>query len=342
MTRKYIQITLLTPALFFLILNNAVCHEVDRDVIAFSKSNFYSGDMAKIINIAEIDSDICIFDYRGMYVVEKESRNLKNVVLFKDGSLCSLKKPIVYGKENVPPILLVRGTDFNVGVKNFSGDDIWMFSPKIDSTIYSMVSGDINNDGESEYYVATDQGLYSLNSEGKVFWKKMGMVYDVAISEKTDAMKSNIVTISSENSIQYRNYEGVIVNETKPDVKMYSIQITDWPKQNYFLTSSKNTIYILDNKGNIYLSYELDNFIFGLKGVSFLSRKKDSHIFAVLSSFRADLGQTMLCIFSDQKLIYKELLKATNGLTAAKDSNSGEYFLIVGDGPGKTVKYSQR
>jgi hypothetical protein len=50
--------------------------------------------------------------------------------------------------------------------------------------------------------------------------------------------------------------------------------------------------------------------------------------------------RSILCIFSpDKKLVYKEVLHRTRGLTAIPVDNSTSEILLVGDGAGKVYSY---
>lgn len=310
-----------------------------------NKSIFYSSQMMAIRNLVQQnfdstpDAELAVFDQQKMHIVDPKNRKVKNIVKF-NRDIGVLRPTIIKPHETSKYYILSAENDFGL-MDNF-GNQLWQYNQDDENLrINSMVGDDLDSDGNLEFYAATNRGLHKLSFSGEKIWEKSGWIYDVKISKKNDGKPSMIVTVCHDGKIQYRNNNGILIRELKPQIKIYRIEIVDWPNYGNILASSGKNIIIIDSFGKVFLKHKLNYHIFSIRGTIIKIGKKGDPFLAVISNFGSSIAKTMLCVFSPKKeLIYKELLYKTNGLLAFRDDVLGEECLLVGNGPGQVYKYS--
>jgi len=310
-----------------------------------SKTLFYEADMPWVsyITEGELDSypgtEIAIIG-RDLRIIDKATGKLKSKVIKLPDKVSN--EALIGLKRNGQYEIIAQGGGYgNVGLLDKDGKILWIYRPDPDLPPFSMTAGDINHDGEYEFYVATDEGLEQLNHSGQKVWKKGDWVYDVAVYDAGSKEDSFVITILHNGDIKFRDYKGNLLREMKSRIKAHDIELCSWPTPGHILIRNGRSFYILDFNGKIIFRYKLGFFsipseIFGIRGTAVKLFKDKKSYLAVVVKFRSSSGLSMLLVFSPEgKLVYKEMIKVTTGLVAIESPYpDGEEVLLVGDGPG--------
>jgi hypothetical protein len=286
------------------------------------------------------DIEIGILDQLSMHVVNPKNGELKGKIRFNGWTSGILRPEIIYTPKKERYYVVARGPVSDVGLMDNRGNRQWIYKPPPGIIINKMAAGDLNRDGEFEFYVATNKGLSKLNFMGKELWRKGEFACDVEVYETNKSKTSLIAIVNFSGNIQFRTYNGQIINEITPKIKINDLEFIEWPERKNILTRSGSNIIVLNLKGDVIFSYNLDKDIFLIRGVvTNFSNSKRKYL-AILADFSSSLGQSMLCIFSNEgRLIFKELIKTSSGLASISLPFSNNEALFVGNGPGKVYKY---
>jgi len=284
------------------------------------------------------DLEIGIFGQLSMHIVDPISKDTKFKVKI-DWSSGVLRPDVIFSDIDKQFKIMSRGTVSDVGLMDNIGKPLWSYKPS-GVIINTMAAGDLDRNGELEFYVATHGGLHQLNHLGKELWVIGGFVHDVEVLYPGKDKIPLVVTINFDNQIQFRNYSGKLVRELNPRIQINDIELVEWPAPEHILTRSDSSFYIMDWDGNIAFKHNLNRHIYAIRGTSVHFKDNQDPYFAVVAKFSSTTGQAMLCIFSpDRKLFYKELINSTTGLLAISTPRSKREVLLVGDGPGRVYKY---
>ena len=324
--------------------------EIIKGENLLKKTLFYQADMSEITYIAQgpldeqqgLDIGICSFE--GMYIVDPSNGSLKSKVEFSR-------------RWGIEAIHIDKDGDFKitlydhngtVGLLGVNGRPLWMYKFGEKERVNGIASGDLDRNGELEFYVATHDGLYQLNTSGKILWKKSDTAYDVTIFNP-GGKEDPLVVARCPHSIfrgihylQFRNYRGELIKEVKPKVDIIGIEFVQWP-QDWHIVTRNNNFYVLDLEGNIFLKDEIGFAIFDHRATTVRFFEEQSPYLAVVGRLSATFHRSILCIYSpDKKVFYKEIIGTTTGLLAKKSPQSKCETLLVGDGPGKVYEYKPR
>ncbi len=336
---------------FFIALTLISCVPGKNKIIIgenfLSKTLFYEAPMTNITSIvignidSHPDSDIGIFDQFGLYVINPESGALKSEIKFNITTGVIEPKIIYTDKDGHFEIM-----DKSDGrLIDQTGNIIWTYKNPV---IYSMDAGVRNHDSAVEFFVATGIGLHGLKHDGEELWQKNSGVYDVAVHNPDNGEKPFVITTKDGGHLQFRDFDGNILRDVKPQVKMHDIELINWPNAWNILTRSDSNIIILNFEGKVIFEHKLKNFfkdynIFEIRGITVKFYENQNPYLAIVTRFRSSSGKSMLSVFDPEgKLVYKELLNVTTGLTAKRSTSSKNEDLLVGDGPGKVYIYRLR
>jgi hypothetical protein len=329
--------------LFFMIillLSTSTCSDQnalngDQKII---KSLFYeSKNLSSIVAITfEKENSVFIFGQRSMHWVNKRTKQLESVVKFAWPT--SLLRPdIAFIKDDY--MIVSRGPVSELGVMNSKGEKKWIFKNNSEILPNTMSFGDLNKDGLLEFYIATNKGVFQLDTEGHVFWKRGDESYDVEVVKY--GKESFIASVCNNGLIECRDFKGILRKTIKTSILVYDIECVDWLGFSNILTYSGNRIFVLDLNGKIIFSHNLEKNIYMIRGVQIHFDELNRPYLAILAKFSSAMGKSMLCIFTpDKNLFYKELIDVSQGIAAIEDNFLENQALIVGDGIGRVYRYS--
>ena len=310
-----------------------------------SKTLFFMDNSPYIVNLSKIDrlnsNEIYVCTGCKLFIIDAKNQNSKKKIIFHDGAICSLKQSVIFSNEYKQPIVMVWGPQFSVGLKKLNGETVWMYKPPSGASIYSMVSGDLDNNGALEFYIATDQGLFMLDSKGNKIWEKGSLIHDVTLFVSNN--KSYIITINNDNKVQHWSSNGAIIKEITPFRKINTVATIDWPQNECILTFEGKDIVILNTDGESVFEYNLKEEIYDIRWIKVKFFEDENPYIVMLSDFKSNTGKSLLCIFSSNgEVFYKETINTTLGLLNLQTSKSNNEVLLVGDGPGKIYLYKPR
>jgi len=328
--------------------SNTLRESASRTILGnerIKKQNFYYNKrMTYITHIVcgELDSkdgpDVGILDQFGMDIIDFNGKLKSRVTFNWEGAV--LEPDVAVKNDGDFEFIVCYQAPF--GVMDRSGEPIWMFN---DELSYKMAFGDINKNDSPEYYVATTS-LIKLNAKGKKVWQTKNEIFnDVEVYNPARSGRYLVVTSNHLGKIQFRDYQGNVVDEWTPKEKINQFKICSWLKSHYILTSYKDVIILMDMNGQEIMRHKLSHSpteIYSIRGVSVKFDYGKDYL-AVITKFSSASGLSMLCIFSSEKeLIYQELLGVTTGLSAINMPFSKWQTLLVGNGPGLVNKYEWR
>ncbi len=312
----------------------------------FEKELFYQAPMTWITHIAPVSMtsessvQVGIFGQKDMHVVHGETGILKRRVEF-DWPSGVLRPEVISGRRNGEFEIMVRGGGFgDVGLIDQDGKCLWTYRPGDKLPPNDMAAGDLDRNGETEFYVAERDGLHKLSQKGEKIWRVGDWINHVEVHDSNKSGSPTVLAVPFRGPLQFWDTQGQLVRELKPDMDVNNIAVCQWPSQGNILVSSDSTFYVLDGNGKIVLRHSLKRHIYRIKGTVVSFSDNQLSYFAVLAKHSSSVGRSTLCIFSsDGTLIYKELLAVTTGLLAFTPESSRNQVLFVGDGPGKVYKY---
>jgi len=180
---------LLFFVLMISVLDFVSCGPPKRRVIrgedVLTKTLFYQADISNITYITQgpldkhqgLDIGICSFEV--MHIIDPDNGSLKSKLKFSRGVL---RPEVKYEEEGGDFTIIVKGLADDVGLMDKNGNSLWIFKPEEPKVLVNtMAAGDLDKNGELEFYAATNDGLYQLNASGKKVWEKGNDVYYVNI-----------------------------------------------------------------------------------------------------------------------------------------------------------------
>ncbi|MDQ7787817.1 MAG: hypothetical protein RDU01_09420 [Thermodesulfovibrionales bacterium] len=347
-------ITIFLLALFFLTIIFSIIQlrpetGIRKGQNVLAKKIFYKGDIGKIrtIQVGNHNSSLS----KKIFILSQ------NKCLLFDVKMHELVKTIKFKKEvGVRPEVLkiepdgklefiLRGGGFgDVGVANTNGELRWKYRPT--GTSPSMTSGDLDGDGNLEFYVADYDGLHRLDSSGEEQWRTNDFwEWDVQIFQPEGVDESQIITRGDDGKIRFRNKHGKIIKDIGPPERIYDIEAVQWLSKAYLLAKDEDRcIILMDLDGKVILKYCYEQewffnlpfgnyfYILAVRATPIKLRINEEPYLAVITDFASYISRTMLNIFSPSgELVYQELLKSTTGLNVIQNDDGTE-SLLVGDG----------
>lgn len=336
------------------------CYQPEAEVIRgrefISKSLFYKGHFPggiRNIQVGNFDDsigkEIVILSRNYCFIFDESSKKLKKTIKFKRS--LGIQPEVLDITDNIKMIVILKGGGFGeVGLVNEAGEFIWKYNPI--GTSPRMTFGDMDKDGELEFYVADKDGLHRLNFLGEEIWKTNLWEDYIDIYNPEGDKTPLVVTRGYDGNIRFYNDKGELLKEVKPRVPIYELEIVNWPHDYSILAKTSNAydyITIMNFKGEIIFQYKLEKKdllgyfeIIDLRGVPVRLDPLRKKYLSVIAKFRASSGRSMLSIFSPEgQLVYQELLNKTRGINVVENPDGSE-SLLVGDGTDNVWIYQKR
>ena len=261
----------------------------------------------------------------------KTSIALKTSIQFRRGGTHLVSPEIVDFKKDGTFKIMFRGGGFgDVGLLNHNGNLLWIYKPdhpykpNKKLLLAEMTAGDLDRNGELEFYVATmHNGIHKLDYNGKKIWEigntKRGemegkLIMDVEVYNPAEKEIPLLVVRSYNGEIQFRNCDGQLVREIKPEIKVKRLQLINWPTPGHILTKSGNSVYILDLNGKTIFKYTPIYGFMRFRGTGVKLSDHQKPYLAVITTSKAKTFRHLLSILSpDGELVYQEVLKGAGG-----------------------------
>ena len=257
--------------------------------------------------------------------------------------------------------VMCRGGGFSdVGLYDNDGNCLWerSGSPSAPPWTWWMSAGDLNRDGEMEFYLATTDGLKILDPSGKEAQHiNAGQHYmHVEVLDPGNGHDPMIIASVQKwgsQLVELRSPDGKLLRSFRPADKVHNFRALWWPVGDQRLRlltygstelweGTRARIVLLDGQGKVAFKHLVPSRMGSPSGaqgtfVRFLS--DEPHYLAILLGFRSANRHSVLYLFSlDGTVVYGEVLPRTWGI-AVKPSSNGEEILLVGNGRRKVACY---
>jgi len=324
-----------------------IVHQLD-----LSRAVFYEPDMGPIVWIQPIDvggarPSIAVFDQHEMRVLDAAGRTVLYKLRFPD----AVFRPRIIEREGTRERYITSdGYSTGAMLMNWDGRVLW---PKMaHDTGSRLATGDLDGDGQTEFYVGDSHGLQRVGrEEGRLFWRIGGyFLTDMAGLTATKDRKGLLaVQASRGGAVRLFDSEGEEEGQLPFDGYVTNVNACDWPVAgNVLLATSNGDLCVIDRDGRRSLTYWAgqDGFCDGLCAISRLNSApirfgpEESKYLALVAFKSWVSGLAMLYVFSPTgELVYRERLHSTTGIAALDAPAGGLPMLLVGDG-GNVYSYS--
>ena len=324
----------------------------DPDVLVGSevlrKDLFYAAQDGWVsgLQVAELDgtrgSELLVTFSRSFDIVDAQSGALERSgrIALTRGRLTAI------GGRGADPFLLVSsvGCYRPVGLMDSEGRALWSYKPYPRRHIpRDMTVGDLDGDGEPEFYVATWRGLHCLDAAGRPAWQAAGPkglpigLKRVRVLEPEWADQPLVAALSHPRTVGFWDGAGNLVRMVTSQTPMLELEPCDWPSPNHLMTTTGRDIVIMDMDCQVVFQHSPEDTPSGVTSmrctpVRFAGR--DGAHLAVLMKFFPTTHRAILFVFSpDGELVYQELLEPSEGLCTVRDPQADADVLLVGNGP---------
>ena len=327
--------------LLFITTANCADSKKNNSCLTFKKDLFYvSKKLSAITNIVYHKSkeggQVFIFGQKRLQVVDFKTKKLIDDIQL-DWPTGLLRPDLIFSGDHYK--IASRGPVSKLGIMNNKGKIEWMFNPGPSVLTNTMCYGDLNNDKENEYYVSTNDGVFQLNKDGKVIWKRERPSRDVELLQL--GKETLIASVGTDRAIDCYDYSGFLKKSIKTNIELYDIELINWQDTSYIVTYSGSNIIILDNNGEKIVSRDLQSNIYMLRATMvYLDGTKEPYL-TILARLSSTIGKSIFCFISREgDILYKELINVSQGIAIIGDNSLGGKVILVGDGIGTIYKYS--
>jgi len=304
---------------------------------------------------------LALFDQGGLWLVDPNTRIAHLALMYKDAGYFQRPKLVDVDGDGVREIVLRGGGFSAVGLLDNTGKLLWKRSGSYsgESTANSMAVGDLDRDGTMEFYIAATNGLYSLATDGSLRWHigdTNEVYWHVEVFDSEVSSERQVVAIVQRRGrnqprfLEFRDFQGSLNRRIEAQWPIDSFRLMEWPtdaKRLRILARNGSALAVLDRSGSVVWEYQIPKIFrmgIGVEGTIVQFANDEEPYLAVLLGTRAEWRRSILCVFTlDGKLVYQELLGATNGVLATQlDGTDGHgEVLLVGDGKGRIYSYQR-
>ena len=197
---------------------------------------------------AEIDgtpgSELLVFYSRTADVLDLHSGTLEDQVYlkFRAGEYTAI------ADEDPEPFLLASSSSVynQVGLMDSEGRRLWVYQGV---RVYDMAVGDLDGDGELEFYVGTSDGLHCLDHNGQRIWEadSRSMIYHVTVV-RPDWAEGPLALTLARGVLRFWDVDGNLIREIVPEVHPDHLETCIWPSANHLLTTTGGDIVVMDTE----------------------------------------------------------------------------------------------
>jgi hypothetical protein len=285
--------------------------------------------------------EIAVLGQTALWLLDAQNYALVETDDFGGSASFGLSPTLVDAKGDGSGVVMMGGGGFGeVGLIDRGGKQLWTFQPDPTLAPTKMISGDLNEDGMIEFYVADSTGLYQVSPEGVTNWMVGNRnFYDVAITpEKT------VLALDDARVLTTIDFEGNVVGTIKYADDVYNIDVVQWPEKTGILTGYiDKKVRVRNLLGELVFEYRLDDFplYHAPQGIAVhLAGMNKPPYLAVLAHSRSSIGLSQLTIFTPSgNLLYQEILESTRGMCANDNATPGQEVLLVGNGAAGLIEY---
>ncbi len=321
------------------------------------KSLFYQERSCSVTHISESTTDgsgerlIAVFSQCSVSLVDLKTGSHKSTVQF---DMSTLSPVYVETDRDDGREILCRGGGFGkIALLDERGRVIWKLPGPGDTR---CASGDLDRDGELEFYVSSWDGLSRVDSKGQIVWERETptQTWYVEIYYPDDGSEPRLVVLSTGAVVRLYNRDGMLERTVQLPRNVRELRLVQWPFDPHRLhfvgfvdrDYSRDSLVVMDLDGQTKFEYVLPRYgpAYGLETTLVRFSENKPPYLAVLRAYRSATGLSRLSIFSlDGQLVYEEILGRSRGLLAISEEHQGrkDEVLLVGENkPRRVVKYT--
>jgi|GEM_PF-4956942 len=325
---------------------------------ALRKSVFYEAPLTTITHLAMVPGQagqgacVAILDQRSVSNVDIMTRELRSRVNF---DVVSPNPILVNSARNKKPQILCRGYGYtDVALLDGDGNTVWRLPQ---SSHDLATAADLDQDGKTEYYIATSDGIQRLDATGRLVWQQgLGVLYTWvnAFEHEGGHTPTTLLALTALNQVHTYDGRGKLLNARQLPKDVVALRVVHEMSEGQrphlvFLKAagSSQCIEVTNSDGVTEFEYAVPSAckaLFGLEVTTVQFIEGGPTYYAVLTPFSSSTGCALLSLLTvDGKLKYQEILGRGTGLLAvsasAHDGSSG--VLFVGDSkPRRVMMYS--
>ena len=304
------------------------------------------------------ETEITILGQTGIHFLSSKSYELIDYHHFKDNNgntiWFGLRPELLDIEDDGKYEIMKGGGGFGeVGLLDREGNKLWAFEPREKLSPIKMISGDLNNDNQFEFYVADYDALFRLDVSGDVVWKventesKLNLPrYDDVGIFTDNKLKQKFILTLSDNTFYVYDFSANKLRQFKAYYGFHNFEILEWNNKEFILVGYyDDNVSLFDLEGNKEFEFKLDNFplYHSPQAIAVKFRPNEKEYLVILAHSRSADYLTQLNIVSPEgKIIYQEIIKGTSGLASLYRPENKSEVLIIGDGSIRILEYRIR
>ena len=230
------------------------------------------------------------------------------------------------------------------------GYPLWEYKPGITKPS-KMISTDLNNDKEVEFYAINKSSLVRLDKNGQVVWEVLAPRYfilrsdfkDIEVFQNSKTQQSELLVVSNDTFYHY-NYEGKLLHQFEAKLPVSNFQIINWNQQQFILAGYYDTkIALLNFDGAVHQYIDLGESVHyhEAQAINVTFSQEAAEYLVVLTHSSSSKGLSKLSIISPENtVIYQEVIKATKGLISLPQTKGNDEVLVITNNDRRLVAYS--
>jgi hypothetical protein len=233
-------------------------------------------------------------------------------------------------------IVQTGGGYSEVELLDLQGRTRWRFRPDATLAPIALLPRDLDGDSRPEFYAASKQSVYRLDSSGNVLWERTvkGLVNALDARAGTDDQAALVVAVASPGRVWIWDAEGRALKELALPGDEYRYELVDWPRARSLVGGSR-VVRAFDLEGRLVFEHGLGDFRYA-SAVAVRLDFSGLPYLAVLAAAPRDVGLWRLVVFSAAgEVVYDEVLpRGGASLMAVREASSPRQTLLLSDGHG--------
>lgn len=222
-------------------------------------------------------------------------------------------------------------------LKSLDNTLLWRFRPDAELPPTSLMPGDLDGDGEVEFYASSTKSMTRLSIEGKEVWTQPAtLAHLIGIAPRTDREPSWIVATRYASAVDVWNHDGERLAELKwPGTSVHGI--IEWPSARAVL-AGETSVRGLGLDGRTRFEVAVDPPLKLVQAVAWQPAPKSPRLLAFVSGGDRDLRRWRLRVLEPAasnegvagpgRVVYDEVFDQPPQLLVARRADSSETLFV--------------
>lgn len=274
--------------------------------------------------------DLAIVEHKGAQLIDAVTLQPTRFVAFggEPGRLWNWYSQLARVGDSL--VVVQTGGGFQeTQVRSLNNDLLWRFHPDEKLPPTALLPGDVDGDGEIEFYASTTNAITRLNTKGETVWSKPStMPHLVALAPRDDRTAAWIVSMRHRAAVDIWSPDGTQITEMKFPGAVHGVVV--WPDTRRLLVGD-TTAKGVDLNGVTAFEIPIDE---PMRLMQALAWKPDagSALLAVLAGGDRDLKRWRLRVYeSPQSVVYDEVFDSPPRLLVARGAADRSTLFVVAD-----------